>query len=1133
MKSKYIAVIFLISIFASQVFSVSAMGFPPLSDTIKPLTAQENTEPARAESLPSAPRDSTVESPTGWEPQTGQSAITTDPPMSVQWTSIQSVPASLWGYNLAAARGRIYTVGGGDATPTWEYNPQSNQWLKISDMPYNTWQNPSVATLGDSIYVVAGYAGTSSLGETEEAVVNGPSGVWNFIAPVSVARWGNAIIGAGNGRVYTAGGYGSAYGEAGYRNIVEEYNPATNQWTVKAPLPTGEDGLVGAQATNGKIYVMGGGPHSWSTLPGNVNYEYDIAANSWTTKSSMAQNPNLVALAALPNGHLLGIGATQLVDYNPASDTWFVVGALPTGTLWAGVLGQDGKVYIAIEQDGAINFYQGTLTLAPQKAWTLMYFLAEDNDIESLQTAQYELLREASNNLNVNIVAFADSKTTLARYVVFSPGGGTSIVKGELSTGNPNTLRDFVQWAQQNYPASHYSLSIVDHGQGHTGVAADEDAPDDVEDCRGAGGATACLTLTELRQALSSVTKLDVIEMNTCTLATIEAAYQLRGLADYYVASEETVWVGIMPHWLTLGHQGKVGTKDISIPPMNSSTTPEQLAIAMAQSYYLNVNAGRLPGTISVARLSNVSDVVTKASALAALLKGQMSSLKNTVSTIKTDVQHFNSNGDNYSNTSDEIVDLYHFAQLVKLRVSDVNIKSAATELMTAIDGYIIGGDLYERNWGSGVEFIYQGRENVWHVENSRGVSIFFPSFSRSFYKENWFDFAVGTTWNITGLSVQTSNTAIEWGPMLVEYVRQTNPGAIDDPNPPALIAPMIPVYYVYLPVVLKNYVFVPPIPITPPSVESIVRAGTNPASTASVDFTVTFSEIVTGVDLTDFTLTTSGVAGAFVSSTIGSGTSYTVTVDTGSGNGTIRLDVIDDDTIQDATGDLLAGGYTGGETYTISRESPPALCSPDQTIIDPAGDVSPAYIDVTTLSTVLNGESLQATLHLNDVPSQLTFNQTGVPQYYVEYEWSVYVDVDNNPQTGDSYDWYQGAEYTLSTRHIVWELTSPITQPIADGVETYVWLYDSTGNYWSTHESATLNVDSLSNIMTITGTIPGINANSRLVFFTYDYNPGSAYQNDTSTCSVTTGLVSEFMKAVTQQGDNGAAQRWVFEHDR
>jgi hypothetical protein len=90
------------------------------------------------------------------------------------------------------------------------------------------------------------------------------------------------------------------------------------------------------------------------------------------------------------------------------------------------------------------------------------------------------------------------------------------------------------------------------------------------------------------------------------------------------------------------------------------------------------------------------------------------------------------------------------------------------------------------------------------------------------------------------------------------------------------------------------------------------------------VDFTVTFSEFVTGVDIHDFTLTTTGVTNASVTAvTPVSETTYTVTVNTGKGNGTIRLDVADDDTIVDAASNPLGGlgagngDFSAGQGYT------------------------------------------------------------------------------------------------------------------------------------------------------------------------------------------------------------------------
>ena len=109
----------------------------------------------------------------------------------------------------------------------------------------------------------------------------------------------------------------------------------------------------------------------------------------------------------------------------------------------------------------------------------------------------------------------------------------------------------------------------------------------------------------------------------------------------------------------------------------------------------------------------------------------------------------------------------------------------------------------------------------------------------------------------------------------------------------------------------------------TPPVVQSIVRADANPTTAGTVHFTVTYSEVVTGVSAQDWSLTTSGVTGASVTATNGSGTTYDVTVNTGSGDGTIRLDVVTGGTVIDTAGNLLPAGFNTGEVYTIDRTSP------------------------------------------------------------------------------------------------------------------------------------------------------------------------------------------------------------------
>jgi len=109
----------------------------------------------------------------------------------------------------------------------------------------------------------------------------------------------------------------------------------------------------------------------------------------------------------------------------------------------------------------------------------------------------------------------------------------------------------------------------------------------------------------------------------------------------------------------------------------------------------------------------------------------------------------------------------------------------------------------------------------------------------------------------------------------------------------------------------------------TGPTVVSITRASANPTSSASVDYTVTFSESVGNVDTGDFTVPQSGVVGASVIGVSSIDTvHFTVTVNTGAGAGTFGLNLADDDSIVDANNIPLGGAGTGngnfvGEGYT------------------------------------------------------------------------------------------------------------------------------------------------------------------------------------------------------------------------
>ncbi|MBC7815335.1 MAG: hypothetical protein IAG10_00380, partial [Planctomycetaceae bacterium] len=112
---------------------------------------------------------------------------------------------------------------------------------------------------------------------------------------------------------------------------------------------------------------------------------------------------------------------------------------------------------------------------------------------------------------------------------------------------------------------------------------------------------------------------------------------------------------------------------------------------------------------------------------------------------------------------------------------------------------------------------------------------------------------------------------------------------------------------------------------VAPPTVTSITRTAANRTNASSIGWTVVFSESVTEVNAGDFSLLATGVTGASITRVTGSDNTWVVTVATGSGDGTLGIKLVDDDSISDAVGNPLVGNFTG-QVYTLDRTVPSAV---------------------------------------------------------------------------------------------------------------------------------------------------------------------------------------------------------------
>jgi len=204
------------------------------------------------------------------------------------------------------------------------------------------------------------------------------------------------------------------------------------------------------------------------------------------------------------------------------------------------------------------------LPAAPEAAWTVLVYMDGDNDLERWVTHDIDReLAAAGSTADVQVVVLADRnphystsdgdwKGTLAFHVVkgmrATPENAVADW-GERDMGSPQTLADFIGWAQASYPARHTALFLWDHGWGWWPDYTLWDATSNDS-----------MDMDEVRRAMEETGGVDVIGMDTCLGQMIEVEATFRGFADAIVGSEDELgYTGIDYAQVVDGLQSRPG----------------------------------------------------------------------------------------------------------------------------------------------------------------------------------------------------------------------------------------------------------------------------------------------------------------------------------------------------------------------------------------------------------------------------------------------------------------------------------------------------------------------------------------------------------------------------------------------
>jgi len=272
-----------------------------------------------------------------------------------------------------------------------------------------------------------------------------------------------------------------------------------------------------------------------------------------------------------------------------------------------------------------ISFFATVFSFSQAK-WTIMVYLDGDNDLEKYAINDFLEMASIGSNSLVNIVVQFDRtpgfdtrygnwtntqrfKVTQGMEPVVSSAvqdWGDGFGGRETNSGDPETLKDFVLWAKNTFPAEHYALILWDHGDGWRSM---DSTVQEIENTLKKSDLSQqerynlkkfaeqlkrkiysrrylksiCfdntsgdeLTIKEVRQALSDEgCFVDIVAFDACLMGMIEIGYEIRNCCRIMIASEEAIEVSGFPY-------DSILSEIIQNPEM----TPIEFASTIVQKY--------------------------------------------------------------------------------------------------------------------------------------------------------------------------------------------------------------------------------------------------------------------------------------------------------------------------------------------------------------------------------------------------------------------------------------------------------------------------------------------------------------------------------------------------------------------
>jgi N-acetylneuraminic acid mutarotase len=256
-----------------------------------------------------------------------------------------------WEAGTVTYNGQMYAFGGFidrsmDATSEVDaYNPASNTWSYVTNIPVGGLTHMAVTLVGDTVYLAGGNIGSfanSKSGVATAGVLTYDltTGVWGSVASLPAAVTSGGLVCINNQLIYYGGINAASTADLSNTWSLDLTNPNAT-WVAEAAMPDARN-HIGYAAINGIAYAVGG-EHLYNQTGGNdaAVDAYNPVTNVWTPVASLpfawsgihgttiVVNNKIVIVGGQTNGGYDGIYLSQIEEFDPIANVWSNDGSTP------------------------------------------------------------------------------------------------------------------------------------------------------------------------------------------------------------------------------------------------------------------------------------------------------------------------------------------------------------------------------------------------------------------------------------------------------------------------------------------------------------------------------------------------------------------------------------------------------------------------------------------------------------------------------------------------------------------------------------------------------------------------------------------------------------------------------------